>query len=178
MIVHFIGAGPGAADLITLRGLKLIQTCPVCLYAGSLVPKEIVSAAPSGARVIDTSSMTLEDIVEEFRDADRKDRDVARVREREVHEVRREVGDVGLDEVRCAADLARPLESALPLVDPALERHPVEDDIRPGGIRARRQEPRAGGDERHRRWRRAGCGRRARSGPARRPTAGRPPRGV
>ena len=79
MIVHFIGAGPGAADLITLRGLRLIQTCPVCLYAGSLVPKEIVSAAPSGARVIDTSSMTLEEIVEEFRDAHRRDRDVARV---------------------------------------------------------------------------------------------------
>ena len=79
MIVHFIGAGPGATDLITVRGLKLIQTCPVCLYAGSLVPKEIVSAAPSGARVLDTSSMTLEDIVEEFRDAQRQDLDVARV---------------------------------------------------------------------------------------------------
>ena len=79
MIVHFIGAGPGAPDLITLRGLKLIQTCPVCLYAGSLVPKEIVSASPLGARVIDTSSMTLEEIVEEFRDAHRQGRDVARV---------------------------------------------------------------------------------------------------
>ncbi len=54
MIVHFIGAGPGAADLITVRGLKLIQSCPVCLYAGSLVPEEIVRAAPQDARVIDT----------------------------------------------------------------------------------------------------------------------------
>lgn len=79
MMVHFIGAGPGAADLITVRGLKLIQTCPVCLYAGSLVPEDIVHAAPQGARVIDTSSMTLEDIMEEFRDAHRQDRDVARV---------------------------------------------------------------------------------------------------
>jgi precorrin-4/cobalt-precorrin-4 C11-methyltransferase len=79
MMVHFIGAGPGAADLITVRGLKLIQTCPVCLYAGSLVPEDIVRAAPQGARVIDTSSMTLEAIMEEFRDAHRQDRDVARV---------------------------------------------------------------------------------------------------
>ncbi len=44
MTVHFIGAGPGAPDLITIRGLKLIQSCPVCLYAGSLVPEEIVKA--------------------------------------------------------------------------------------------------------------------------------------
>ena len=51
MTVHFIGAGPGAPDLITVRGLKLIQSCPVCLYAGSLVPEEIVKAAPDGARV-------------------------------------------------------------------------------------------------------------------------------
>jgi precorrin-4/cobalt-precorrin-4 C11-methyltransferase len=79
MIVHFIGAGPGAADLITVRGLKLIQNCPVCLYAGSLVPQEIVQAAPSGARVIDTASLTLEDIVGEFRAAQRRNQDVARV---------------------------------------------------------------------------------------------------
>jgi precorrin-4/cobalt-precorrin-4 C11-methyltransferase len=79
MMVHFIGAGPGAADLITVRGLKLIQTCPICLYAGSLVPEEIVSAAPPGARVIDTSSMTLEEILEEFLKARRHDQDVARV---------------------------------------------------------------------------------------------------
>ena len=52
MSVHFIGAGPGAPDLITVRGLRLIQRCPVCLYAGSLVPEEIVKAAPQGARVV------------------------------------------------------------------------------------------------------------------------------
>ena len=54
MTVHFIGAGPGAPDLITVRGLNLIRKCQVCLYAGSLVPIEVVSAAPDGARVVDT----------------------------------------------------------------------------------------------------------------------------
>lgn len=48
MTVHFIGAGPGSPDLITVRGLRLIQSCPVCLYAGSLVPEEVVAAAPDG----------------------------------------------------------------------------------------------------------------------------------
>ncbi|HVH81038.1 MAG TPA: SAM-dependent methyltransferase, partial [Stellaceae bacterium] len=55
MTVHFIGAGPGAADLITVRGLRLIQHCRICLYAGSLVPQEIIAAAPRGARIIDTA---------------------------------------------------------------------------------------------------------------------------
>jgi precorrin-4/cobalt-precorrin-4 C11-methyltransferase len=66
MTVHFIGAGPGAADLITLRGLRLIERCPVCLYAGSLVPPEIVAAAPAGARVIDTAPLTLDEIIAEI----------------------------------------------------------------------------------------------------------------
>ena len=57
-VVHFIGAGPGAPDLITVRGLRLIERCPVCLYAGSLVPAEVVAAAPKGARVLDTAPMT------------------------------------------------------------------------------------------------------------------------
>ena len=56
--MHFIGAGPGAPDLITVRGLRLIERCPVCLYAGSLVPAEVVAAAPTGARVLDTAPMT------------------------------------------------------------------------------------------------------------------------
>src|SRR5918911_1608805 len=60
MTVHFIGAGPGAPDLITVRGLRLIERCPVCLYAGSLVPIEIVAAAPPGARVLDTAPVTLD----------------------------------------------------------------------------------------------------------------------
>jgi precorrin-4/cobalt-precorrin-4 C11-methyltransferase len=79
MTVHFIGAGPGAADLITIRGLKLIQSCPVCLYAGSLVPEEIVKAAPAGARVIDTAPMTLDEIIAEIKAARAQGHDVARV---------------------------------------------------------------------------------------------------
>jgi precorrin-4/cobalt-precorrin-4 C11-methyltransferase len=79
MTVHFIGAGPGAADLITVRGLDLIRRCPVCLYAGSLVPREIVAAAPEGARVVDTASLTLDEIVAEMEAADAAGVDVARV---------------------------------------------------------------------------------------------------
>lgn len=79
MSVHFIGAGPGAADLITLRGHALISRCPVCLYAGSLVPAEIIAAAPAGARVIDTAPLTLDEIIAEIVAADAKGLDVARV---------------------------------------------------------------------------------------------------
>ena len=79
MTVHFIGAGPGAADLITVRGLNLIRTCPVCLYAGSLVPAAIVAAAPVGARVIDTAPLTLDEIVTEMAAAHAQGLDVARV---------------------------------------------------------------------------------------------------
>jgi len=77
--VHFIGAGPGAPDLITVRGLRLIERCPVCLYAGSLVPRDIVAAAPRGARVIDTSSLTLDEIIAEIDAAHRDGLDIARV---------------------------------------------------------------------------------------------------
>jgi len=79
MTVHFIGAGPGAPDLITVRGLNLIQHCPVCLYAGSLVPKEVVDAAPKGARILDTAPMTLDEIIAEMEAARARDEDVARV---------------------------------------------------------------------------------------------------
>jgi precorrin-4/cobalt-precorrin-4 C11-methyltransferase len=79
MTVHFIGAGPGAPDLITLRGLRLIERCPVCLFAGSLVPRAIVAAAPPGARVIDTAPLTLDEIVAEFAAAHERGLDVARV---------------------------------------------------------------------------------------------------
>jgi precorrin-4/cobalt-precorrin-4 C11-methyltransferase len=79
MAVHFIGAGPGAPDLITVRGLKLIQSCPVCLYAGSLVPTEIVDAAPEGADVIDTAPMTLDEIIARIERAHAAGQDVARV---------------------------------------------------------------------------------------------------
>jgi precorrin-4/cobalt-precorrin-4 C11-methyltransferase len=77
--VHFIGAGPGAPDLITVRGLKLIERCPVCLYAGSLVPAEIVAAAPKDARVLDTAAMTLDEIVAEIEQAVGAGLEVARV---------------------------------------------------------------------------------------------------
>jgi precorrin-4/cobalt-precorrin-4 C11-methyltransferase len=79
MTVHFIGAGPGAPDLITVRGLRLIESCPVCLYAGSLVPRALIDAAPAGARVIDTAPMTLDEIVAEFAAAHEQGLDVARV---------------------------------------------------------------------------------------------------
>ena len=79
MTVHFIGAGPGAADLITVRGLNLIQSCPVVLYAGSLVPQEVVAQASEGARVIDTAPMHLDEIIAEIQDAHAAGHDVARV---------------------------------------------------------------------------------------------------
>jgi precorrin-4/cobalt-precorrin-4 C11-methyltransferase len=79
MTVHFIGAGPGAADLITVRGLKLIQKCPVCLYAGSLVPEDIVKAAPEGARVVDTAPLHLDEIIAEIEQAHQQGYDVSRV---------------------------------------------------------------------------------------------------
>ena len=79
MTVHFIGAGPGAPDLITVRGLRLIERCPVCLYAGSLVPRDIVAAAPPGARIIDTAPLTLDEIVAEIEVAHRAGADIARV---------------------------------------------------------------------------------------------------
>ena len=69
MTVHFIGAGPGAPDLVTIRGRDLIAKCPVCLFAGSLVPKEVVAFAPEGALVRDTASMNLNEIVEEIQTA-------------------------------------------------------------------------------------------------------------
>jgi precorrin-4/cobalt-precorrin-4 C11-methyltransferase len=79
MTVHFIGAGPGDPDLITIRGRDLIAQCPVCLYAGSLVPEAVVAFAPPGARVLDTASMTLDAIIGEIADAHGRGQDVARV---------------------------------------------------------------------------------------------------
>ena len=79
MTVHFIGAGPGAPDLITIRGRDLIARAPVVLYAGSLVPKEVVAYAPEGARVIDTAPLTLDEIMAEIETAHAAGKDVARV---------------------------------------------------------------------------------------------------
>jgi precorrin-4/cobalt-precorrin-4 C11-methyltransferase len=78
-VIHFIGAGPGAADLITVRGLRLIERCRVCLYAGSLVPPAIVAAAPQGALVVDTAPLHLDQIIAEMARADAAGLDVARV---------------------------------------------------------------------------------------------------
>tara|TARA_B100000029_G_scaffold514499_1_gene617575 strand:+ start:2177 stop:2935 length:759 start_codon:yes stop_codon:yes gene_type:complete len=79
MTVHFIGAGPGAADLITLRGLRLIQKAPVILFAGSLVPKEVLSEADPNAQVLDTAPMHLDEIIREIEKAHLESKDVARV---------------------------------------------------------------------------------------------------
>ncbi|MCP5370091.1 MAG: precorrin-4 C(11)-methyltransferase [Hyphomicrobiales bacterium] len=79
MTVHFIGAGPGAADLITVRGRDLIRACPVVLYAGSLVPEAVIAEAPSGARVIDTAPLHLDEILAEMAAAHAAGQDVARV---------------------------------------------------------------------------------------------------
>src|ERR1700748_2041536 len=79
MTVHFIGAGPGAPDLITLRGRDLIARCPVCLYAGSLVPKALLEYCPPGARIMDTAPMSLDEIVAEFRRATDDGQEVARL---------------------------------------------------------------------------------------------------
>jgi len=79
MTVHFIGAGPGAPDLLTLRAQRLIATCRVCLYAGALVPPEVVAHAPPDARVVDTQRLDLEQIVDELRDAHAAGHDVARL---------------------------------------------------------------------------------------------------
>ena len=79
MIVHFIGAGPGAPDLLTLRGRDYIHNSSVCLYAGSLVPKAILAHAPPDARIVDTTAMTLEEIIAEIVEAHAKGLDVARI---------------------------------------------------------------------------------------------------
>jgi precorrin-4/cobalt-precorrin-4 C11-methyltransferase len=79
MTVHFIGAGPGAADLITLRGRDLIAACPVCLYAGSLVPEGVLAHCPQGARIINTAPLSLDDIMTEIEAAHTQGKDVARL---------------------------------------------------------------------------------------------------
>ncbi|HEV7964917.1 MAG TPA: precorrin-4 C(11)-methyltransferase [Actinoplanes sp.] len=79
MTVHFIGAGPGAADLITVRGQRLIAASPVCLYAGSLVPAELLSSCPRDARLVDTARLALDEIVAEMVTAHAAGLDVARL---------------------------------------------------------------------------------------------------
>jgi precorrin-4/cobalt-precorrin-4 C11-methyltransferase len=79
MTVHFIGAGPGAADLLTLRGRDHIAKSPICLYAGSLVPKELLEHAPPGARIVDTADLNLDEIIAEIAAAHARNLDVARI---------------------------------------------------------------------------------------------------
>lgn len=79
MTVHFIGAGPGASDLITVRGRDLIARCPVCLYAGSIVPRALLDFCPPAARVVDTAPLSLGEIEKEFVAANDAGRDVARL---------------------------------------------------------------------------------------------------
>lgn len=79
MTVYFIGAGPGAADLITVRGQRLVQQCGVCLYAGSIMPTDLLALCPPDARVVDTGPLTLDQIVEEMAAAHALGHDVARL---------------------------------------------------------------------------------------------------
>ena len=78
-MIHFIGAGPGAPDLITVRGRELIARCPVCLYAGSLVPKALIGFCPLGAKIVDTAPLDLDAIVALCVEATRAGKDVARL---------------------------------------------------------------------------------------------------
>jgi precorrin-4/cobalt-precorrin-4 C11-methyltransferase len=79
MTVHFIGAGPGAADLITLRGRDLLAACPVCLYAGSIVPRALLEHCPPGARIVDTAPLDRDAIEAEYLRAHQAGQDVARL---------------------------------------------------------------------------------------------------
>jgi precorrin-4/cobalt-precorrin-4 C11-methyltransferase len=79
MTVYFIGAGPGAADLVTVRAQRLVERCQVCLYAGSLVPRELLASCPPGARLVDTADLDLDQIIAELVEADRAGKDVARL---------------------------------------------------------------------------------------------------
>ena len=103
MTVHFIGAGPGAADLITVRGLNLIREAPVVLYAGSLVPEAIIAEASPQARVLDTAPMHLDEIITEIVNANAQGLDVARVHSGDpsiygaVAEQMRKLDELGID---------------------------------------------------------------------------------
>jgi precorrin-4/cobalt-precorrin-4 C11-methyltransferase len=77
--VYFIGAGPGAADLITVRGQRLLQRCQVCLYAGSIMPDDLLELCPPGARIVDTGPLDLEQIIAEIATAHDGGHDVARM---------------------------------------------------------------------------------------------------
>lgn len=79
MTVYFVGAGPGAADLITVRGQRLLQRCKTCLYAGSIMPDDLLALCPPDGKIVDTGPLTLEQIIAELADADAAGHDVARL---------------------------------------------------------------------------------------------------
>ena len=103
MTVYFIGAGPGAADLITVRGQRLLQRCRVCLYAGSIMPTELLESCPPEARIVDTGPLTLDEIIDEFTRAQASGHDVARLHSGDpalysaVAEQRRRLDAIGID---------------------------------------------------------------------------------
>lgn len=103
MTVHFIGAGPGDPDLITVKGLRQIQTCKTCLYAGSLVPPAIIEAAPADAHVVDTAPLALDEIIAEIVAANDRGEDIARVHSGDpslygaIAEQIRRLDDLGID---------------------------------------------------------------------------------
>ena len=85
MTVHFIGAGPGDPELITVRGRRLIETCSVCLFAGSLVPKEVISFAPKDAIVVDTAPLDLDEIIQIIADQHSLGKNISRVHSGDPH---------------------------------------------------------------------------------------------
>jgi len=100
--VYFIGAGPGAADLITVRGQRLLQRCTVCLYAGSIMPDDLLAECPNDARIVDTGPLTLDQIIDEIAVADAAGHDVARLHSGDpsiysaVAEQSRRLGELGI----------------------------------------------------------------------------------
>jgi len=100
--VYFIGAGPGAADLITVRGQRLLQRCTVCLYAGSIMPDDLLEECPNDARIVDTGPLTLDQIIDEIAVADAAGHDVARLHSGDpsiysaVAEQSRRLGELGI----------------------------------------------------------------------------------
>ena len=102
MTVYFIGAGPGAADLITVRGQRLLQRCGVCLYAGSIMPTDLLEFCPPDTRVVDTGPLTLDQIIDEIAAADAAGHDVARLHSGDpglysaVAEQRRRLDELGI----------------------------------------------------------------------------------
>ncbi len=79
MTVHFIGAGPGAADLLTVRAVRLIESCPVCVYAGTYIDDQILAHCPPGATLIDSQHLDLDEITDQLIAADQRGEDVARL---------------------------------------------------------------------------------------------------